>query len=293
MTDTKTSFGVTLRRVALIVFGAALMAFNINTFVHAGNLIPGGFTGLTLLIQQICLRYLNIHIPFSVVLYVLNAVPAIICFRYVGKKFTLYSLLMVLLCGLMTDFMPAMFIEFIQLHDILLSAVFGGILNGSAILLCLYANATAGGTDLIAIFVSEKYRKDAWNYIFVGNCAILVVAAGLFSLEIALYSIIFQFTTTLLLNSMYSAYKQKTLIVITNRPDEIYKLISESTHHGATAINGIGLHNHEDRVVIYSVVYSDEAESLIKGIHEIDAGAFINIIKTEQIIGKFHRRARD
>jgi len=292
MADTVTSCRLVIRRLALIIFGAALMAFNINTFVYAGALIPGGFNGLTLLIQRIGLRY-DIPIPFSLVLYTLNAVPAYICFRHVGKKFTLYSILMVLLCGVMTDFMPTMFIDFIKLHDILLSAVFGGIINGAAILLCLFAGATAGGTDLIAIYVSEKYRKNAWNYIFAGNCVILVIAASLFTLEIALYSVIFQFTTTMILNSRYHVYQQKTLLIITSRPREVFTLISESTHHGATALNGTGLYNNEERVILYSVVYYDEAEPLTKAIHAIDADAFINVIKTEHIVGKFHRRAKD
>jgi len=177
MAKTQDSVGRTVRRLTLIVLGSALMAFNINTFVKAGELIPGGFNGVTLLIQEICLRYFNVTIPFSLVLYILNAVPAVFCFRFIGKKFTLYSVLMVLLSGIMTDLMPNMFISFIQLHDILLSAVFGGILNAIAIILCLVADATSGGTDFIAIYISEKYRKDAWNYIFAGNCVILVITA--------------------------------------------------------------------------------------------------------------------
>jgi uncharacterized membrane-anchored protein YitT (DUF2179 family) len=282
-----------VRRLALIVLGAALMSFNINTFVHAGGLIPGGFTGLTLLIQEIFLRYLNINIPFSIVLFALNSVPAIVCFRYVGKQFTLYSVLMVFLTGLFTDFMPHMFIDFIQLHDTLLSAVFGGILNALAIVLCLYAGATSGGTDFIAIFISEKYRKDAWNYIFAGNCVILVVAASLFNLEKALYSIIFQFTTTMILRTMYRAYQQKTLLIITSRPDDVYTLIREITNHGATALTGKGLFDRQDRVILYSVVYSDEVTPLINAIVSIDPDAFINVLKTEQINGKFFKKPKD
>ncbi|MDR0322717.1 MAG: YitT family protein [Treponema sp.] len=282
-----------VRRLTLIILGAALMSFNINTFVQAGGLIPGGFTGLTLLIQEIFLRYLNIHIPFSIVLYILNSVPAVICFRYVGKQFTLYSVLMVFLTGIFTDFMPHMFIDFIQLHDILLSAVFGGILNALAIVLCLYAGATSGGTDFISIFISEKYRKDAWNYIFVGNCVILILAASLFDLEKALYSIIFQFTTTMILRTLYRAYQQKTMLIITSRPDDVYNLIREKTHHGATALTGKGLFDRQDRVILYSIVYSDEVTPLINAIRAIDPDAFINVLKTEQINGKFFKRPKD
>jgi uncharacterized membrane-anchored protein YitT (DUF2179 family) len=290
-----TKFGIlhTIRRLTFIILGAALMAFNINTFVKAGGLIPGGFTGLTLLLQEICSRYLNIHIPFSPVFYILNAVPAVVCFRCIGKKFALYSALMVFLTGLLTDFMPNMFIEFIQLHDTLLSAVFGGILNASAMILCLNAGATSGGTDFIAIYFSEKYRKDTWNYIFAGNCVVLVIAASLFSLDKALYSIIFQFTTTFVLNSLYRAYQQKTLLIITSHPNDVYEIIREKTNHGATALTGKGLYNNQERVILYSVVYSDEVTPLINAIRSIDPDAFINVLKTEQINGRFFKKPKD
>jgi uncharacterized membrane-anchored protein YitT (DUF2179 family) len=293
MTKTQNSIWLTVRRLTLIVFGAALMAFDINTFVKAGELIPGGFNGVTVLIQKICSHYFGIEIPFSLVLYTLNAVPAVVCFRFVGKKFTLYSILMVFLCGIMTDFMPNMFIEFIQLHDTLLSAVFGGILNAMSIIMCLAAGATSGGTDFIAIYISEKHRKDAWNYIFAGNCVILAITACLFNLDKALYSIIFQFASTMVLNSLYRAYQQKTLLIITSLPDQVYHLIRERTHHAVTAITGKGLFNSQDRIILYSVVYSDEVTPLIKEIHAIDSDAFINVLKTEHINGKFFKKPMD
>jgi uncharacterized membrane-anchored protein YitT (DUF2179 family) len=293
MTKTQNPIWTTVRRLTLIVLGAALMAFNINTFVKAGELIPGGFTGLTVLIQKIGSSYFDVNIPFSLIFYILNAVPAVVCFRYVGKKFTLYSILMVVLCGLMTDFMPNMFIEFIKLHDTLLSAVFGGILNAIAIILCLAADATSGGTDFIAIYISEKHRKDAWNYIFAGNCFILAITAALFDLDKALYSIIFQFASTMVLNSLYHAYQQKTLLIITGHPDDVYNVIRERTHHAVTAITGKGLFNAQERILLYSVVYSDEVPKLIKAIHEIDGDAFINVIKTEHVNGKFFKKPKD
>ena len=293
MSKTQDSVGRTVRRLTLIVLGAALMALDINTFVKAGGLIPGGFNGLTLLIQEICQYYFNITIPFSLVLYTLNSIPAVICFRFVGKKFTLYSVLMVFLSGMMTDLMPNMFINFIQLHDTLLAAVFGGILNAFAIILCLQADATSGGTDFIAIYISEKHRKDAWNYIFAGNCVMLVITACLFDLDKALYSIIFQFASTMILNSQYRAYQQKTLLIITNRPDEVYALIRQRTHHAVTAIDGQGMYDKQGRTILYSVVYSDEETPLIKAIHAVDADAFINVLKTEHINGKFFKKPRD
>jgi uncharacterized membrane-anchored protein YitT (DUF2179 family) len=283
----------TFKRILLIVAGALIMAFNLNTFVHAGGLLPGGFTGLTLLIQESALRFGGIKVPFSVILYALNIVPAIISYRYIGKWFTFYSGLMVVLSGLFTDWMPAMFIQTIQLHDMLLSAIFGGLLNGAAICLCLYADATSGGTDFIAIFISEKYRKDAWNYIFVGNCCILVLAAFLFALDRALYSIIFQFATTVALSRLYRGYQQKTLLIVTGKSREVYELIRDSTHHDATSFTGVGHYKMAERVMLYSVVSAREVNGLVSAIKKIDPDAFVNVIRTEQINGRFYQRPKD
>ena len=282
-----------LRRLLLVIFAGWLMAFNIKTFIHAGGLLPGGFTRLTLLFQEICLRYGGFHVPFSIPYYVLNAVPAAVCFRFIGKKFTIYSIIMVFVSGLFTDWMPAMFIENIKLYDTLLSAVFGGLLSAVSTCLCLYADATAGGTDFIAIFISEKYSKDAWNYIFAGNCVILALAAFLFTPEKALYSIIFQFATTAALGVLYQVYQQKTLLIITNKPDEVYAVINQMTHHGATAFDGFGSYEKKERVLLYSVVTANEVKKLIPAIRDKDNEAFINVLKTEQINGRFYRAPKD
>src|SRR5574344_376095 len=105
-----------------------LMAINLNTFVHTAILFPGGFTGLALLIQRAVLKYTNFEIPFTVLYLVLNAFPVYISFRYIGKKFTLYSLLMIVVSSLLTDVIPG----FNVTSDVLLCSVFGGLMTGIA-----------------------------------------------------------------------------------------------------------------------------------------------------------------
>jgi uncharacterized membrane-anchored protein YitT (DUF2179 family) len=289
----------TVKRIVLLLLGSFIMAFNINTFVHAGGLIPGGFTGITLLVQQIGSRFGGVAIPFSVVYIGLNVIPAAICFKYVGKKFALYSALVFVASGILTDWMPGvldmsgMFIDFLQFHDTLLSAVFGGILNAVGISLCLYADATSGGTDFIAIFISERYHRETWNYIFAGNCVILGIAAWLFSVDKALYSIIFQFATTMGLSSLYHGYQQKTLLIITDKPEEVCALINETTHHAVTSFKGYGFFGKAERTLLYSVVGAYETASLITAIKKLDGGAFINVLRTEQLNGRFYTRPRD
>jgi len=283
----------TAKRLFLIISGSVLLAITVKSFVHAGGIIPAGFTGLTLLIQEICWRYGNIKIPFSIVYYCFNIFPAFLAFKFVGKKFTLYSAITIFLTGALIDWMPSMFIDLIQIHDTLLSAVFGGLLYAIGISLCLNAGATSGGTDFIAIFISEKYRKDSWNYILAGNCVVLAFAGYLFSLDKALYSIIFQYVTTVALGVLYKDYQQRTLIIITNQPDEVYSVINEITHHGATYFDGHGSFEKSHRVMLYSVVTASEVKKLIPAIRKIDPMAFINVLKTELLNGKFYMKPKD
>jgi uncharacterized membrane-anchored protein YitT (DUF2179 family) len=127
----------------------------------------------------------------------------------------------------------------------------------------------------------------------MGNCVILILAGYLFNISIALYSIIFQFTTTMGLNALYKGYQQMTMFVVTTKPDEVYNLIREETNHAATSFTGKGHYEKSERVMLYSVVSSPEVNSLVAGIKKIDAGAFINVIKTEQLGGRFYRRPKD
>ena len=170
------NIGRTTSRVLLILCGALLMATNINTFVHSAGLFPGGFTGLSLLLQEALSKYLGLELPYSLFYWGLNLGPAIISFFYIGKRFTIFSCMMIWLTGLLADLMPQLNLT----QDTLLCTVFGGVINGCAICCCLLADATSGGTDFIAIFISERTGRNAWNAIFLGNVAMLFAAGLLF-----------------------------------------------------------------------------------------------------------------
>ena len=278
-----------VKRTVLIIAASCIMAMNIKSFIRAGGLIPGGFNGLTLLIQQIGLEFFNTALPFTPVNLVLNAVPIVISFKFIGKKFTGYSCLMIVLAGLLTDILPGYPIT----HDILLVCVFGGIINAFAISLCLFAEATSGGTDFIAIFFSEKYGVDTWNYIFIANVLVLLAAGALFGWNEALYSIIFQFTSTQVLHLLYKRYQKQTLFIITEHPEEVYEEIKNMTNHDATLFKGIGCYQKRECDMLYSVVGSDEIRRVVSKIKEVDEKAFINIMKTEQITGRFYKKPND
>ncbi len=278
-----------LRRTAMIVAASVIMAVNLKTFVRAGDLIPRGFNGLTRLLQQVSILVWGVEPPFSVINFLLNAIPVVISFKFIGKKFTGYSCLMVVLSGIITDLIPS----YALTQDPLLVAVFGGLFNAVAISICLLANATSGGTDFIAIFFSEKYNIDTFNYVFAFNVVIIVIAGAIFGWEEALYSIIFQFTSTQVLHALYQRYQKQTLLIITQKPDEIYEAIKELTNHDATLFKGIGCYQKKECKMLYSVVGRDEARKVISHARQMDPQAFVNVIHTESLSGRFYQRPND
>ncbi len=274
------------KRLIFGLIGAVIMAVNIKTFVRAGGLYPGGFNGVTLLIQTICDRFFDITVPFSPISLALNAIPAIISFKAIGKRFTVVTSILVVATSFITDMVPAIPIT----EDILLICIFGGLINGVAITIALLGGASTGGTDFIAIYFAEKKNKDVWNYILVGNVAVLMIAGYLFGWDKALYSIIFQFTSTQVIHLLYQVQKKVTLFVVTEEPEAVYQAISEVTNHSATEFSATGMYSNEKRKMIYSVVSTMEAKVLIQRVMEADPRAFVNVVKTDTLIGRFYQK---
>jgi uncharacterized membrane-anchored protein YitT (DUF2179 family) len=95
------------------------------------------------------------------------------------------------------------------------------------------------------------------------------------------------------LSVLYRGYQQRTLLIITDKSDEIFSLIRDITHHGATSFQGYGNYTNTRRTLLYSVVSANEVAPLVTAIKDIDSDAFINEIKTEHLNGRFNLPPRD
>lgn len=273
------------RRLLVITLAAVIMALNINTFVHTGGLYPGGVSGLTLLIQRSAQMFFGVSLPYTLINLLLNAGPIYIGFRFIGKKLTLYTIYMLIVSSVLTDMMPAHVVT----QDVLLIAVFGGMINGTVISLCLLSNANTGGTDFIALYLSKRSGMDSFNVILGVNVVILSAAGFLFGWDKAMYSIIFQFASTQVLHVLYRKYQQITLFIVTDFPADICRAITDVSRHGATVLHGEGAYEHTERAVVYSVVSAAEEKAVLAAIRRVDPKAFINLMRTQQIRGRFYQ----
>ena len=276
-------------RPFVVVIAAVIMALNIKIMVRNGGLYPGGANGLTILTQTILSKFFHLEVPYTVINIFWNSLPVYIGFKYIGKNFTIFSLVMIVLNSVLVDMIP----NYELTSDILLIAVFGGMLNGLAISLCLMVDATTGGTDFISIFLSQRYGIDGFNMVLLLNAFILVTAGILFGWDKALYSIIFQYVSTQTIHLLYRSYSQVTLLIISNKVEEISDMIHKVTKHGATILHGEGAYKNDEREMLYSVINENSEKEIVRNILSIDPHAFINCIRTKEIKGHFNQIPKD
>ena len=267
-----------------ILLGSLIVAFNMNTFVEQGELVPGGFTGLAKLIQRIGLSFYDVQISFTLLNVLFNAVPAVFAYRLVGKKFTILSCICLLTVSILVDELPVVPIT----GDILLISVFGGIINGLGMSLVLNSRACGGGTHFIAISPSAKYKVSTFNHMHLFSAVIILISGTIFGMDKALYSIIFQFCNTQVINTFYKKYKKKTLLIVTDNPAAVSADLLELTNHSSTILKGFGSYSANKKYLIYTVLSDSDVRKMKKRIREQYPDTFVNVINSSDVVGNFY-----
>ena len=165
-----------------VIISASLFSISINTFIYTGNFYPGGISGLSLLLIRLSNDYLKITIPYGVLYTLLNLPGTYLVFSRVGKKFTIFSIIHYGLVSVLTLIFPHVYLE----YDVMLLSIFGGLISGIASWMTLNRNASSGGTDFIAIYLSDKLKRPIWSWIMFANVIMLLIAGSIYGLIIAL-----------------------------------------------------------------------------------------------------------
>lgn len=273
----------------MTIVSAVIQAIAMSSFSVPGNIYPSGIAGISRITSDILRDYININIPYTLFYFLINIVLSIIVFKYIGKVFTILSLLQTSLVSILASFFKPMF----SLNELILVAIFGGVINGFACGLALANNASTGGLDFATIYFSNKYKKSIWNYTFGLNCLVLFIAGFFYSWERVCYSIIYQFCTNTLIKKIHKRYTHQTITIITKNPKEVSEAIFSKIRHGITSIEGIGMYKNEKENLLYTVVNSFQTDEVIRIVHEIDSKAFINVQDTIDIKGNFYQKPLD
>lgn len=270
---------------ALAVIGSALLqTYVIQAFIRPAGLLSGGFTGIAILIDRITSLF-GFNISTSLGMIVLNIPVAWACSKSISRRFTFFSLLQVLLASTFLrvfQFTPIF-------DDSILNVIYGGVLYGFAIVLALRGNASTGGTDFIALYVSNKTGNSIWTHVFVGNVILLCIFGAIFGWDYAGYSILFQFVSTKVVSTFHHRYERVTLQITTIKGPELAGKYVEEFRHGISCVDAVGGYSRKKMYLLHTVVSSYEVEDIIALLHEVDDHVIVNMFKTQQFYGRFYR----
>jgi len=269
-----------------VVVSASFQAIAFTSFSVPAQIYPSGVAGLTRLGSDILKDFANINIPYFYAYAIINIIFAVVVYKYIGKMFTILSLIQTLLVSVFSSFFP----QIISLDNVMLMSIFGGLINGIAVGIALRFNASSGGFDFISIFLSNKYHKSMWNHIFAINVLIIITAGLLYGWERACYSIIFQFASTTCVKQLHKRYTHETLTIMTEHPEEVEKEVLANTRHGITELKGKGAYKHQDVAVLYTVINSYQEKEVVNSVLKADPHAFINIQNTKDIKGNYYQK---
>ncbi len=270
--------------IMIVIIGALFNASSLNFFLIPAKVLASGFTGIAQLISTL-LQVTPLHISTGIILLVLNIPVAYIGWKKVGKRFTLYSILSV---GITTFFLTVLPIHAFT-HDIILNAVFGGVIGAIGVGLTLKFGASTGGMDIVAMILSRMSDRPIGIYFFTLNGLIVLSAGFFFGWQEALYTLVTLYASSRVIDAIHTRHAKLTAMIVTSKGKEIQKAIHDEMVRGITRLPAKGAYTESDKEMLMIVITRYELYTLEKIIKYVDPGAFTNIVETAGIFGFFRK----
>jgi len=269
-----------LNKLIAIVFGVFLCSVAFNGFFIPNQLLSGGTGGIAIMIH-----YLT-DLPTGLIIFIINIPIFIIGNRAIDKKFIVYSFIsmasMSFILGLTEDIH-----KYIQINDLLLEAMLGGVLNGLGMGILFRNRSSQGGMDIIAAIFKKKYNINIGTALMGVNIVIIGVSSVLFSLRLALYTMIGLYISYQIVDKVQSGLDtKKTVVIISEKPRQMADGIIKTLKRGVTFFNGEGAYSNNNKKIIYCTVTSTQVGKLKELVEEVDSNAFITINDTEEVKGR-------
>lgn len=272
-------------KIIVVIIGALLNAIAMNFFLIPANVYASGFTGVAQLLSTIVEKYTTFTLSTGTLLFALNVPVTILAWKKVGRSFTFYSFLSVVLMSFFLEVIP---VEQ-QSSDIILNAVFGGVIAAIGVGITLKYGASTGGMDIVAMVLSRVKDRPIGTYMFALNGLIIIIAGALNGPEKSLYTLVALYVTTRVIDAIHTRHEKLTVFIITKKSAELKTAIHSKLVRGITMVPAKGAFTNEDKDMMMMVITRYELYDLEHIIKEIDPQAFTNIVETTNVFGFFRK----
>lgn len=272
-----------IKRMLVILITGITAAIGLNFFLIPAKVFSAGMNGVAQITATLLYTNLSITINTGIFILLLNIPVFILSFIKLGKEATIFSFVNVTSVSLMTTFFP---IEMITTNP-LMNAIVGGVLLGIGAGLSLKMGFTTGGMDIISLVLSKTTGKTVGKYMFFLNGIIVAVAGVLFDWESALYTIISIYCMTQVVDTIHTSHQKITAMIVTTQSDAVVTAISQQMVRGMTLLPSIGGYSKKEGRMIMMVITRYELYDLEQVVYSVDENAFMNIIPTQSVLGRF------
>jgi len=324
--------------ILVTILSAICFSFGYRAFIAPGtyqglsipSLISGGASG----VSQVILKLIELcgYIPeqekdLQSLLYLLVNIPLfIVAWIFIGKKFTLVTILNVALTSLFIKILPDSWVtvfnsipevkdratstEIIIIntvisgapfqYDYLARAITAGVTTGVSVGLSYLIGTSAGGTDIIAFSIAEKKSSNVGKYTVIINCIIVILYTTLNSLRLSkqgenglaempmvIYTIVY-FLVSSKVTDLINIKNKKTELQINTQQEDLASKLMCAFPHGCTIVHAIGGYTNQPRKIIYMVVSAFEVKKVVRFAKENDPSCFVNVIHSHQVVGNFY-----
>ena len=265
----------------LIIAGTIIFVIGMNSILIPNKLFSAGVSGAAIIIH-----YLFPSTDVGITYFLLNIPLMFLGWFSISKRFMLYTIF-----GMAFFSLAAAVIKTppVPLKDPILVAVFAGIVCGVGAGIVLRSLGSAGGVDILAIYANQKFGLRPGLSSFFVSSLVIMTGAYFFGLQIALYSLIYVFTSSKTLDAVLTGFNQRlSTIVISDKYKEIAEEIFKKVNRGATFLKAQGAYAGSPREVILTITTLTELPKLKNVIFSIDPEAFVVVNSTLEVIGKRH-----
>ncbi len=279
-----------ISNLLLLTVAGVVNAFGVTIFLFPVKLYDSGISGLSMLLDQVTPPQFTL----SVFLILLNVPVFLFGLKKQGALFTLYSVYTILIYSLMSflimNVLPidVSFVSPLAGSDLLLCAIFGGVISGVGSGLTIRLGGAIDGVDVLSVTFAKRIGISIGTFVMIFNTTLYVVCGMIIrSWILPLYSIVTYFVGSKTVDFVVEGIDRTiSAMIITTRADEISEALSKEFQSSGTIVNAIGGYSRESREIIYFIVNHFQINKLRRIVHDIDAEAFIALQDVSDVIRK-------
>lgn len=273
-----------MRDLPAIMLGCAIVAFATDVFMIPNGLAAGGLTGLATIIAELG-RRAGISLPVGIQTIVMNALLLLVVVRSGGLKYVVQTVTGFVLFGFFTDLF-APFVLHLQHEDIMLSALWGGIVSGIGYGLVFRCGANTGGSDTIGQIIARKSSLPVGATVMAIDVAVCAASAPVFSVANALYAALSMVLMGYVVDMVVDGGNtQRAAFIISDHFEDIEHDILHAMDRGCTRLMAQGSWTKKDRPVLFFVLSRREISIIKTIVYEHDADAMLIITDVNEAIG--------